>query len=87
MLCLLLASCGEQAKPAESSAPEAESSEEISVSHSSLPQESASESDHSVPEESDHSVPEESAPEEFQPSATYSDMEVLRTFEDGLMVL
>ena len=77
--CLLLASCGEQAKPAESSAPETESSEEISVSHSSLPQESAS--------ESDHSVPEESTPEEFQPSATYSDMEVLRTFEDGLMVL
>lgn len=75
--CLLLASCGEQA--AEPSAPGTGSSEEISVSHSSLPQESAS--------ESDHSVPEESAPEEFQPSATYSDMEVLRTFEDGLMVL
>lgn len=30
MLCLLLASCGEQAKPAESSAPEAESSETAS---------------------------------------------------------
>lgn len=32
LLCLLLASCGEQAKPAESSAPEAESSETVSES-------------------------------------------------------
>ena len=32
LLCLLLASCGEQAKPAESSAPEEESSETVSES-------------------------------------------------------
>ena len=87
LLCALLASCAEQT--AQPSAPDTESREAVSVTESSLPQASqpqasASQSESSGPEES---APEESAPEELQPSATYSDMEVLRTFEDGLMVL
>lgn len=87
LLCALLASCAEQT--AQPSAPDTESREAVSVTESSLPQASqpqasASQSESSGPEES---TPEESAPEEFQPSAAYSDMEVLRTFEDGLMVL